>query len=428
MNWLRLVAASVSILFQAMTASAPVSAESLKDLLLKRLEAAKTEVCTVRPERFSTPMQGVTKRTTILRAGPGPSCDAKAKAALGIRLQIIGAHGDWYYASGTDSSHRAVHGWLEKSRVDIVRTAQRGPDAVRRQARVETPAASAGESQPAGEHGYSRALVAEVQAALNRQGYDAGSVDGAFGPATAGALRTFQGDTLLAATGRIDTETLVALGVSADAQMRHQALSAARGVTGAGMQEFCASLQALSLPRGTRSPPCPYTYTDEYVMECFVLPMNGRAQQTVLMFDSPASARPRSSLAAGERFSAVARQDLLKPCPMQVVKPTRVYPKDEPSRKPKVLMLTSGEVVFHISYIGEGMAVYWQNGQMFQADDSGLTRKACLKRACWAMPLMDCREDEFRRPLKDRWFRIETATGRTGWIRDGEHIVWDEKC
>lgn len=56
-------------------------------------------------------------------------------------------------------------------------------------------------------------IVAQVQARLQRLGYDAGGVDGAFGPATRGALIEFQEDNGLPPTGEIDEITLEALGL-----------------------------------------------------------------------------------------------------------------------------------------------------------------------------------------------------------------------
>ncbi|MCA1659154.1 MAG: peptidoglycan-binding protein, partial [Verrucomicrobiaceae bacterium] len=51
-------------------------------------------------------------------------------------------------------------------------------------------------------------VIADVQAALNRRGYYAGSVDGTYGPQTRRALLGFQRDNGLPVTGQIDAETL----------------------------------------------------------------------------------------------------------------------------------------------------------------------------------------------------------------------------
>ncbi len=56
--------------------------------------------------------------------------------------------------------------------------------------------------------------VRNAQVALNTQGYNAGPVDGQFGPATQGAVRKFQGERGLTQSGTLDGSTLDALGVS----------------------------------------------------------------------------------------------------------------------------------------------------------------------------------------------------------------------
>jgi hypothetical protein len=55
--------------------------------------------------------------------------------------------------------------------------------------------------------------VRKAQAALNDQGFDAGAVDGRYGPATQTAVRRFQSSKGLTETGTLDNSTLNALGV-----------------------------------------------------------------------------------------------------------------------------------------------------------------------------------------------------------------------
>ena len=57
-----------------------------------------------------------------------------------------------------------------------------------------------------------------VQQSLNDQGYDAGKVDGKWGPKTAAALKKFQGDHGLQANGQIDAQTITALGITQHAE------------------------------------------------------------------------------------------------------------------------------------------------------------------------------------------------------------------
>lgn len=56
-------------------------------------------------------------------------------------------------------------------------------------------------------------VIANVQAELQRRGYNTGEVDGTYGPATRRALLQFQIDNGLPATGEIDEETLASLGL-----------------------------------------------------------------------------------------------------------------------------------------------------------------------------------------------------------------------
>lgn len=56
--------------------------------------------------------------------------------------------------------------------------------------------------------------VRNAQSVLNARGYDAGAIDGLWGPNTQSALRRFQADRGLAPTGMLDDETRTALGVA----------------------------------------------------------------------------------------------------------------------------------------------------------------------------------------------------------------------
>jgi peptidoglycan hydrolase-like protein with peptidoglycan-binding domain len=60
----------------------------------------------------------------------------------------------------------------------------------------------------------SRDQVERLQQALNDNGFDAGEVDGVFGPQTGAALSRFQSKAGLQPTGRIDEQTLAAVGLS----------------------------------------------------------------------------------------------------------------------------------------------------------------------------------------------------------------------
>jgi peptidoglycan hydrolase-like protein with peptidoglycan-binding domain len=66
---------------------------------------------------------------------------------------------------------------------------------------------------PSTSSSYDPGLVRSVQQALNDQGYDAGSVDGRWGPATQDAVRRFQQASGLPQSGELERSTLAALGI-----------------------------------------------------------------------------------------------------------------------------------------------------------------------------------------------------------------------
>lgn len=75
------------------------------------------------------------------------------------------------------------------------------------------PASSSQSSQQA----VSPDMVRDVQRSLGAKGYNAGTPDGVYGASTEQALRKFQRDQKLSATGQLDTQTLAALGLTAAA-------------------------------------------------------------------------------------------------------------------------------------------------------------------------------------------------------------------
>ena len=83
------------------------------------------------------------------------------------------------------------------------------------QAPVTAPAATAAPepvTAPAQSREPVRLTVREAQQRLADLGYDPGTIDGIAGPRTANALRQFQRAQGLGATGRLDAETMNALG------------------------------------------------------------------------------------------------------------------------------------------------------------------------------------------------------------------------
>jgi peptidoglycan hydrolase-like protein with peptidoglycan-binding domain len=83
------------------------------------------------------------------------------------------------------------------------------------------PSASAGTA--AAQQAASSDLVRDVQRSLATRGYDVGPQDGVYGSSTEQALRRFQQDQRLNASGQIDGQTLAALGVMGGANQRASA-------------------------------------------------------------------------------------------------------------------------------------------------------------------------------------------------------------
>lgn len=113
--------------------------------------------------------------------------DAQTLAALGVA------------GGGAAAGQRASAAPSSPSR-DYVPTS-------RRQGASAAPARAAQSRQLA------QAQVRDVQQTLSDRGYDPGKVDGRWGPHTTAALRNFQHDQNLRASGRPDSQTLAALGV-----------------------------------------------------------------------------------------------------------------------------------------------------------------------------------------------------------------------
>jgi peptidoglycan hydrolase-like protein with peptidoglycan-binding domain len=66
----------------------------------------------------------------------------------------------------------------------------------------------------AGQQALAPDMVRDIQRTLGAKGYDTGAVDGVYGAGTEQAVRKFQRDQKLSATGQLDTQTLAALGLT----------------------------------------------------------------------------------------------------------------------------------------------------------------------------------------------------------------------
>lgn len=96
-----------------------------------------------------------------------------------------------------------------------------------RSSSTQTSAAPAAASAATGQQAASSDLVRDVQRGLASRGYDVGPQDGIYGDSTQQALRRFQGDQRLSASGQIDSQTLAALGVIGGASATNQRASSA---------------------------------------------------------------------------------------------------------------------------------------------------------------------------------------------------------
>ncbi len=88
--------------------------------------------------------------------------------------------------------------------------------------------------------------IRQIQQALNKHGFDAGHVDGKWGSDTAKAVKNFQRKENMQASGKLDRQTLQALGVNVTAQGQKKGAS----TTGQGSNEMQPRLQQ----HGKRTP------------------------------------------------------------------------------------------------------------------------------------------------------------------------------
>jgi opacity protein-like surface antigen len=95
--------------------------------------------------------------------------------------------------------------------------------------------------------------IRQIQQALNKQGFDAGHVDGKWGPETDKAVKDFQQAQKMRASGKLDQQTLQALGVNVTAQGR-TGQSQGASTTGQGSNDVQQHLQPRRLRRAGTSP------------------------------------------------------------------------------------------------------------------------------------------------------------------------------
>ncbi len=86
----------------------------------------------------------------------------------------------------------------------------------------------AASSEPVPAAGLTREERAAAQRALNARGYEAGPPDGVLGPRSRGAIRTFQADHDISATGELTSRTMALLGLAATPEVVEQPVVEAR--------------------------------------------------------------------------------------------------------------------------------------------------------------------------------------------------------
>lgn len=92
-------------------------------------------------------------------------------------------------------------------------TACQGMMGSRESGQSQTSSTSATSATSAGQQAMSSDLVRDIQRNLASRGYDVGPQDGIYGDSTEQALRRFQRDQRMSASGQVDSQTLAALGI-----------------------------------------------------------------------------------------------------------------------------------------------------------------------------------------------------------------------
>ena len=147
-----------------------------------------------------------------------PSSVAKSVTAFAI-IAVLGGCSTWHRMDKTEGAvaggaSGAVAGAVVGGPVGAVVGGVGGAYVGNEVAGKDQAVKVSAPSTPAAPSRYDSALVRSVQQALNDRGYNAGSVDGHWGPATEDAVRRFQQASGLPQTGELEATTLAALGVA----------------------------------------------------------------------------------------------------------------------------------------------------------------------------------------------------------------------
>lgn len=154
---------------------------------------------------------------------------AAAGAATGAGIGALGGPVGALAGAAIGGGAGAVTGAVTEPRdVNLGRPVWRDPE-------VRVPGVREGGGRAGGGAVRVSAETMETQRALSGRGYDVGPVDGISGPRTDAALREFQRDQGIPATGRADPRTRQALNIAGASDTRTGTDGMNRGTTGGGM-------------------------------------------------------------------------------------------------------------------------------------------------------------------------------------------------
>jgi peptidoglycan hydrolase-like protein with peptidoglycan-binding domain len=127
---------------------------------------------------------------------------AVAAAVLSFASTAVAAGNDATTSSGTPASGQAYSSGQQNAQSPSSSTSS-------------SPSSQQNDSNASSAQSQNAQTMREVQQALKQKGFDVGAIDGQMGPETQSALRDFQQSQGLPQSGNLDSQTLSALGVSA---------------------------------------------------------------------------------------------------------------------------------------------------------------------------------------------------------------------
>lgn len=165
-------------------------------------------------------------------------------------------------------------------------------------------------------------------------------------------------------------------------------------------------------PRDTIDPVPPSIYVDEGAcpFECCTYRKWIVEEQTRLFELKDAASLVVATLRPFEVVNARTGVVLTRPGTLKVMRDHERFKK--------------GEVVYVLTYKGEGIYKVWHRGQVVDADVGVLVyrQKQCQK------PSAECWGELETTPQSIWWIQIETSTGQSGWTNQPEHFSHADAC